>query len=82
MLVVNCNLPPYTGAFGVFEVTHDITRFTKAKIFEHIGKKTPMGVRFSTVGMCIRNMSPCEFFCEIYRKISIPVKIYLMHSLW
>merc|ERR1711894_314637 len=38
------------GAFGYFEVTHDVTRFCKAKIFEHIGKKTPLAVRFSTVG--------------------------------
>lgn len=38
------------GAFGHFEVTHDITRFTKMKMFEHIGKKTPMAARFSTVG--------------------------------
>ncbi|KAL7640913.1 UNVERIFIED_CONTAM: hypothetical protein RMT77_008050 [Armadillidium vulgare] len=38
------------GAFGVFEVTHDITKYTKAKIFEKVGKKTPMAVRFSTVG--------------------------------
>jgi len=38
------------GAFGEFEVTHDVTRFTKIKMFEHIGKKTPMVIRFSTVG--------------------------------
>jgi len=38
------------GAFGYFEVTHDITQYCKAKIFEHIGKKTPMLIRFSTVG--------------------------------
>jgi catalase len=37
------------GAFGVFTVTHDITRFTKAKIFSEIGKTTPMFARFSTV---------------------------------
>jgi len=37
------------GAHGTFTVTHDITRFTKAKIFAEIGKKTPMFVRFSTV---------------------------------
>jgi catalase len=30
-------------------VTHDITSFTKAKIFSQIGKQTPMFVRFSTV---------------------------------
>lgn len=38
------------GAFGYFEVTHDITRYCKAKVFEHIGKTTPIAVRFSTVG--------------------------------
>lgn len=37
------------GAFGYFEVTHDITRYCKAKVFEHIGKRTPIAVRFSTV---------------------------------
>jgi len=37
------------GAFGIFTVTHDITRFTKAKIFSQIGKKTEMLARFSTV---------------------------------
>ncbi|XP_034031889.1 catalase isoform X2 [Thalassophryne amazonica] len=37
------------GAFGYFEVTHDITRYCKAKIFEHVGKVTPIAVRFSTV---------------------------------
>jgi catalase len=38
-----------SGAFGTFTVTHDITRYTKAKIFAEIGKKTEMFVRFSTV---------------------------------
>ena len=37
------------GAHGIFTVTHDITRYTKAKIFSEIGKKTPMFARFSTV---------------------------------
>jgi catalase len=37
------------GAYGMFTVTHDITRFTRAKIFSAIGKTTPMFVRFSTV---------------------------------
>lgn len=37
------------GAFGYLEVTHDITKYTKAKIFEHVGKRTPTAVRFSTV---------------------------------
>nr|XP_021187541.2 catalase [Helicoverpa armigera] len=38
------------GAFGQFEVTHDITKYCAAKIFESVGKVTPMAVRFSTVG--------------------------------
>src|SRR3982075_2475341 len=38
-----------SGAHGTFTVTHDITRYTKAKIFSKIGKQTPMFARFSTV---------------------------------
>ena len=38
-----------SGAFGTFTVTHDITQYTKAKIFSEIGKQTEMFVRFSTV---------------------------------
>jgi catalase len=38
-----------SGAFGTFTVTHDITKYTKAKIFSEIGKKTEMFARFSTV---------------------------------
>lgn len=38
-----------SGAYGTFTVTHDITKYTKAKIFSKIGKKTEMFVRFSTV---------------------------------
>jgi len=37
------------GAHGTFTVTQDITRYTKAKIFSEVGKKTPMFARFSTV---------------------------------
>src|SRR5437660_57766 len=33
------------GAHGTFTVTHDITRFTKAKIFSAIGKQTPIFAR-------------------------------------
>lgn len=38
-----------SGAFGTFTVTHDITDFTKAKLFSAPGKQTPLFVRFSTV---------------------------------
>jgi catalase len=38
-----------SGAFGTFTVTHDITPYTKAKLFSQVGKKTELFVRFSTV---------------------------------
>jgi len=38
-----------SGAFGTFTVTNDITRYTKAKVFSEVGKKTDLFVRFSTV---------------------------------
>ena len=41
------------GAFGYFEVTHDITKYCKAKVFSQIGKRTPIAVRFSTVGKLV-----------------------------
>lgn len=38
------------GAFGYFEVTHDISAYCKASVFQEVGKRTPIGMRFSTVG--------------------------------
>lgn len=38
-----------SGAHGTFTVTHDITRYTKARLFSEIGKSTEVFVRFSTV---------------------------------
>lgn len=38
-----------SAAFGTFTVTHDISKYTKAKIFSEIGKKTDLFARFSTV---------------------------------
>lgn len=38
-----------SGAYGTFTVTHDISKYTKAKIFSKVGKKTDLFVRFSTV---------------------------------
>ncbi|MDF1760488.1 MAG: catalase [Coxiellaceae bacterium] len=37
------------GAFGTFTVTHDISQYTKADIFDKVGKKTDCLARFSTV---------------------------------
>lgn len=38
-----------SGAFGTFTVTHDISKYTRAKIFSEVGKKTEVFVRFSIV---------------------------------
>lgn len=38
------------GAYGYFEVTKELTPYTKANFLSHIGKQTPVFVRFSTVG--------------------------------
>jgi len=38
-----------SGAYGTFTVTNSITKYTRAKIFSKVGKKTDLFVRFSTV---------------------------------
>lgn len=38
-----------SGAYGTLTVTNDITKYTKAKLFSKVGKKTPCFWRFSTV---------------------------------
>ncbi len=38
------------GAYGYFEVTNDVTKYTKAKFLSEVGKRTEVVVRFSTVG--------------------------------
>jgi len=37
------------AAFGEFEVTGDISKYTDAKMFQKVGSKTPVQARFSTV---------------------------------
>jgi catalase len=39
-----------TGAFGTFTVTHDISKYTRAKLFSKIGNECRVLLRFSTVG--------------------------------
>jgi len=39
-----------SGAYGTFTITHDITKYTKAKLFAEVGKQTETFLRFSTVG--------------------------------
>lgn len=40
----------FLGAFGYFECTKDVTKYTKAVVFSQVGKKTDLAVRFSTTG--------------------------------
>ncbi len=37
------------GAFGTLTITHDISKYTRARIFNQVDKKTDMLLRFSTV---------------------------------
>lgn len=37
------------GAYGYFEVTNDMSKYTKAKLFNGVGKRTDLFIRFSTV---------------------------------
>lgn len=37
------------GAHGYFEVTNDLSQYTKAAFLSGVGKRTPMFIRFSTV---------------------------------
>jgi catalase len=38
------------GAYGHFEVTADVTKYTRAKFLSEVGKRTEVFIRFSTVG--------------------------------
>src|SRR5690625_7685990 len=38
-----------SGAFGKFTVTNDISQYTKAAVFNGVGKETDLFMRFSTV---------------------------------
>ncbi|MDY0042277.1 MAG: catalase [Desulforhabdus sp.] len=38
------------GAYGYFEVTGDVSRYTKARFLSEVGKRTEVFARFSTVG--------------------------------
>jgi catalase len=40
-----------SGAYGYFEVTKNVTRWTKAKFLSEVGKRTDVFVRFSTVAL-------------------------------
>jgi len=38
------------GAYGYFQVTHDVTEYNRAMFLSEVGKRTEVFARFSTVG--------------------------------
>jgi catalase len=58
------------GAHGFFEVTEDVTQWTKASFLSEVGKRTPVFVRFSTVagelGSPDTNRDPRGFALKMY----------------
>ncbi len=58
------------GAHGYFEVTNDLTEYTKAAFLSEVGKKTPLFTRFSTVagelGSADTLRDPRGFAVKIY----------------
>ncbi|XP_011565055.3 catalase-2 [Plutella xylostella] len=78
-----------TGAHGYFEVTHDVTKYTKAKLFEKVGKKTRVLARVGTsqidkggsdtTRVAVRGIS-FKFYTEQgnldFLNIQIPVYVY------
>lgn len=58
------------AAHGYFEVTHDVTKYTKAKFLNTIGKRTPLFTRFSTVagerGAADTDRDPRGFAIKFY----------------
>ncbi|GIY52221.1 catalase [Caerostris darwini] len=58
------------GAFGFFEVTSDISMYTRAKVFNEVGKRTPIAVRFSFVsgesGSADSSRDPRGFAVKFY----------------
>lgn len=58
------------GAFGVFELKKDMSKYTQAKVFNGVGKKTEIFLRFSTVGgergSSDSARDPRGFACKFY----------------
>ena len=63
------------GGFGYFQLTHDVSKFTKAKFLNGIGKQTPICVRFSTTlgekGFSDTDRDPRGFAIKLYTEEGI-----------
>ena len=63
------------GAHGYFKVGADVTKYTKAKVFDTVGKTTPVFARFSTVagerGAADTKRDPRGFAIKFYTEDGI-----------
>jgi catalase len=64
-----------SGAYGTFTVTQDISKYTRAKVFSKVGKKTDVFLRFSTVagekGSADTDRDPRGFAVKFYTEEGI-----------
>src|SRR5215210_2966383 len=51
------------GAFGYFEVTEDVTQWTKAAFLNKVGKRTPLFLRYSIVAADVGGVA-IKFYTE------------------
>ncbi|TGK49268.1 catalase [Leptospira kanakyensis] len=63
------------GAYGVFRLTKDLSDYTIAKVFQKVGKETPLFLRFSTVagekGSADTERDPRGFAVKFYTEDGI-----------
>ncbi|XP_050307685.1 catalase-like [Anthonomus grandis grandis] len=64
------------GAFGVFECIKELSEYTSSSVFEFVGKKTPIAVRFSTVA---GNMGSAD---TVRDPRGFAIKFYTEDGIW
>ena len=78
------------GAHGYFEVTHDVSKYTKAKFLSNVGKRTPLFCRLSTtipsrgapdLARDVRGFA-CKFYTEdgIYDMLGINFPVFFVRD--
>src|SRR5271166_5719884 len=72
------------GAYGHFEVTRDVTKWTRAKFLAPVGKRTEVFIRFSTVagerGYADTARDPRGFAIKFYTEDGNYDLVGLLHS--
>ena len=71
------------GAHGDLTITHDITKYTKAKLFKHVGETIPLFLRFSTVagelGAADAERDVRGFALKLYTEEAIGILLEITH---